>query len=217
MRSWIEGAGAEAPVLGLNFERRRDFWADTYPDFANSLATGPGTNLTDLWLATSPDIIGKATAIAADLFGTNSTCDGEACEHTCLHLRRGDRLQQYPPNCANAETVARNVVQHANARDPGESFPRARENVFVMTDERDTAYLRQLRTALSADFATVRFEGDVLWPRYHMPPNDLVFRYLVLSEVCSIQSPRFARFEYHPDRLCGADGRRLDGCVMCGR
>ena len=210
MREWAQGSNASAPlVLGLSFPGR-DFWTDLNAAFLDHVE---GTNDDAGWMLSAPRVMERATAVTADLFGTNRTCADGVCAHTCLHLRRGDRLEQYPDGCARAESVASFIARvstrkHAQLADALiNELPHSRDQIFVMTDEQRQGYLNELRAALGERFTAVRLEGEIDWQRYDMPSNDLIFKYQVLSEVCHLDSPWPLQVEYHPDIVC-QDGER---------
>ena len=214
MRQWLQrrvGHGP-APVLELSYPERW-FYGDLDSEFsarwdaamAARVVSGPVFQYSQV-SALVHDI---GRNIATSLFGNGTACPWTAttCATSCVHLRRGDRTQQYPTGCSDVDTVAWNALNNFQAAgEPPQ--PETSTNVFVMTDERNASYLSRLRTALGRSFDTVRFEGDFDWQQ-HQVPNDNYLRVLALGDACTSLGNWKTRLNFHPDSLCNSRGRQL--------
>jgi len=118
MTSWLQSSSTNSPpLLNLGFPTRQ--W-DT--DVFNVL----WTRISNPWWRPayySPSVTQRSAAIVNDLFESNGTCQGDppTSAHACLHLRRGDRLKQYPEGCARIQKVLENVRPLAAGRAKNET------------------------------------------------------------------------------------------------
>lgn len=122
-----------------------------------------------------------------------------------LHLRRGDRLHQYPKFCAGVPTVLWNVVKRARTVEMLSQKPV--RQIFVLTDETHERYLQQLRSDLSVFFDEVAFEANMPFSTKY--PFDNWFSFMASNhfpthcsggEYCDL-----LQMNFHPSHLGGID------------
>ncbi|KAL1507241.1 hypothetical protein AB1Y20_008090 [Prymnesium parvum] len=138
----------EPIIISIDFAATRSFWSDVAP--ALHAAMSPRAPMLPA-LPPSEELVAYARRGAAQLFGS--------CPHMGIHLRRGDRIQQYPDGCAGVGAVLGNVYRLRRQYEGQLGF--ALRCIFVMTDEHDTRYLDELRRGLEWGFAVVRFESEL--------------------------------------------------------
>ena len=209
MRSWIRrhSGGATAAVLDLNFAQRW-FWDDLITDFSQR-RQGMDMDVEAADATYSDYVHERAQEVVADLFDSAAirSCaeSVQSCAGACLHLRLGDRTNDYPPGCTSVQTVELNVASNFAVR----QFPRgAPTHILVMTNEKRQSYLDALRTELNKTFDTVRFEADFDWQQQQALATDNFLRFLVLGAACESISPWNAMVEFHPHNLCSNDNGR---------
>ena len=177
LNSWAELH--PSGVLRLEFGRC-DFWDDEWSlgPFLRTLAQAGRYSDSCTLLRRIPqlsDVVAmRASQIAAAVMGDTMFLG--------VHLRRGDRLREYNPGCANVSAVLFKVIQWKQEL---ESRTRNRyHGIFILTDERDEAYLSRLKEDLSSFFQLVVLEEDV--PMHLLDANDNYFNFLSLMAVCDM-------------------------------
>jgi hypothetical protein len=102
----------------------------------------------------SQAVVNTATAVVARWFNVSSPL-------TFVHVRRGDRLKQWPTMCQLVSVVLRGTERCDALLNPHRHPPKERATqVFVSTDETDKTFITKLRLGLRKMFETVVFEFD---------------------------------------------------------
>jgi hypothetical protein len=128
--------------------------AATEQTLKNSDQRRPATACKNSKWQYSQAVVNTATAVVARWFDVTSPL-------TFVHVRRGDRLRQWPAMCQLVSVVIRGTEQCDALLNPHRHPPKERATqLFVSTDETNMSFIRKLRFGLRTLFKTVVFEFD---------------------------------------------------------
>ena len=114
-----------------------------------------------------------------------------------LHVRRTDKLGAWPDGCAEPPAVLWNVASRTRRVSQAKHLGQPPPGIFVLTDEREAAYLQRLRVALGRHFSKVRFESEL--PRKWLHDGDNHYAYSFARSVAATRDNYHFFVDYHPD------------------
>jgi len=207
MQQWYERiVPGKMQVLVIEFKSAKlsSFWCPSRGCVSGALkriaANGPmaRTRKPGLWPNHSAEIISRARVLAQQLFG--------GALFLGVHIRRGDRLHEYPQGCADVPAILWNIqnMRHNMEKKLGPVL-----GVYIMTDETSASFLQSLRRDLLVFFKYVHFEEDI--PANMLHPEDNYFTFLLSS---TLARTHVWYLEYHPSVVTAPDADEGIRCSL---